>query len=340
MLSREEKERRVIELYEQSKSSREIAKEVHMSFGDIASIIRSHSGEAKAETRKVEGSGVVLSKDTQVFNLFELHKSPVEVTIELDLKPDEVSRLYKQWLELKDLHEVKQLYEERKQLDGDLSEFLELHSLIKTEGVKPRQLLNAAYYLSQISVLEDGVRVHKGEVQSLENQKQRLIIELRSYGSEKATLLRDLDSLSSLIASHKQEISDLIDRIKQLESNIARLKNTREYHTVQAVAEQKIRDVLADNQFILVSALFGVIQALTKQPDLKLLISWSLISPMYDPRTRIPPQNLVQSLQADVLKLAAQLQNELIAKCVNHTISSTLDKVNDRPRFFVDRSVW
>jgi transposase len=75
LLSREERERRLIELYEQGKSSREIAKEVHMSFGDIASIIRRHSGEAKAETRKEEGSGVVLSKDTQVFKLFELYKS-------------------------------------------------------------------------------------------------------------------------------------------------------------------------------------------------------------------------------------------------------------------------
>jgi chromosome segregation ATPase len=340
LLSREEKERRVIELYEQGKSSREIAKEVHMSFGDIASIIRRHSGEVKAVTRKEEGSGVMLSKDTQVFKLFELHKRPIEVTIELDLKPDEISRLYNQWLELKDLHEVKQLYEERKQLDGDLSEFLELHYLIKTEDVKPRQLLNAAYYLSQISFLEDRVKVLKGEVQSLENQKQRLTAELHSYCSEKATLLRDLDSLSSLITRHRQGISDLIDRIKHLESNIARLKNTREYHTVRAVAEQKIRNVLADNQLILVSALFGVIQALAKEPDLKLLISCSLISPMYDPRTGVPPQNLVQSLQAEVLKLAAQLQNELIAKCVNDTLSSTLDTVNDRPRYFVDRSVW
>ncbi len=121
--SREEREKRVIELLEQRKSTRYIAKEVNMSFSEIGSIKRRHYGEAKVETKKEEGSGVALSKDTKVFKLFELGKTPIQVTIELDLKSDEVSRLYKQWLELKHLHEVKQLYEERKQ-DDDISELL------------------------------------------------------------------------------------------------------------------------------------------------------------------------------------------------------------------------
>jgi DNA-binding NarL/FixJ family response regulator len=40
MLNRTEKEQRVIELYKQGKTIREIAQEVHMSFADIGSIIR------------------------------------------------------------------------------------------------------------------------------------------------------------------------------------------------------------------------------------------------------------------------------------------------------------
>jgi CII-binding regulator of phage lambda lysogenization HflD len=325
MPSREERENRVIELHEQHKSTRDIAKDVHMNFSEIGSIIRRYHGEAKVETKKQEGSGVALSKDTQVFKLFELGKAPIDVTIELDLKPDEVVTLYKQWLELKGLHEVNQLYEERKQ-DDDLSELLELHNLIQTEGLKPRQLVDAAHYGADMSALESRVMVLKNECQSFEEQSQRLPAELNRYGSEKATLEQDLNSLASLITSHKQEISVLINRIQQLEGNIARLKDTREYHTVQAVAEQVVLDVLADKQYILVSAFLGVIEALAKEPDLKFLISGSQLYPMYDPRTRVPPQNLLQSLQADVLKLAYQLQNHLLAKCVNLTISTTLDR--------------
>ncbi len=44
MLSRTEKEQRVIELYQQGKTIREIAQEVHMSFVDIGSVIRKVTG--------------------------------------------------------------------------------------------------------------------------------------------------------------------------------------------------------------------------------------------------------------------------------------------------------
>ena len=44
MLNRTEKEQRVIDLYQQSKTIREIAQEVHMSFADIGSIIRKVTG--------------------------------------------------------------------------------------------------------------------------------------------------------------------------------------------------------------------------------------------------------------------------------------------------------
>jgi transposase len=47
MLNRTEKEKRVIELYQQGKTIREIAQDVHMSFGDIASIKKKVTGLCK-----------------------------------------------------------------------------------------------------------------------------------------------------------------------------------------------------------------------------------------------------------------------------------------------------
>jgi transposase len=45
--SRAEKEARVIELYNQGKTIRDIAREVHMSFGSISEIIKKANGEDK-----------------------------------------------------------------------------------------------------------------------------------------------------------------------------------------------------------------------------------------------------------------------------------------------------
>ena len=55
VLKKEEKEKRVIELHEQGKTDREIAKEEHLSPGSISSIIKKSNGEE--ETKPV-------SKDT------------------------------------------------------------------------------------------------------------------------------------------------------------------------------------------------------------------------------------------------------------------------------------
>ena len=49
MLTKAEKEKRVIELFEQNKTYREIAKEVHMSPGNISSVIREYTGEIQSQ---------------------------------------------------------------------------------------------------------------------------------------------------------------------------------------------------------------------------------------------------------------------------------------------------
>ena len=70
LLTPAEKERRVKELLEQGKSTREIAEEVHMSFGDIGSIRRTLFGETEAQPKSP--GELSLSTDTKVFTLAAL----------------------------------------------------------------------------------------------------------------------------------------------------------------------------------------------------------------------------------------------------------------------------
>ena len=85
MLSRVEKEQRVIELYKQGRSIREIAHEVHMSFAGIGSIIRKFTGlqgddDGKSKEQQ-DKAPTTLSKDSQAFALFSDGKKPIEVAI-------------------------------------------------------------------------------------------------------------------------------------------------------------------------------------------------------------------------------------------------------------------
>jgi hypothetical protein len=172
-LTRAQKERRVVELYGQDKKYREIAKEVHISLGDICSIIRTHTGEDKVEAESGDQHAEMVDK--QAFKLFEEGQTPVQVAISLNIQSDEISRLYKEWQQLKGLHDLNQIYEERK---NDLAEFHAAYKIMKDEGISPRQLVDAAYRLKQISLLEPRLKNINHYIQSKENQKQAIITRL------------------------------------------------------------------------------------------------------------------------------------------------------------------
>jgi hypothetical protein len=84
-LNKHQKKALVIELYEQGKTRRQIAELAHMSFKDIANVIRKHTGEDSDSVDILEKS-----KAARAFGLFLQGKQSVEVAIELDMSADEV----------------------------------------------------------------------------------------------------------------------------------------------------------------------------------------------------------------------------------------------------------
>ena len=90
VLTRSGKEELVKQLYEEGKTVREIAKEVHMSFGPIGNIIRKTTGDYN----KDNNDEVKKSKETEALKLFQEGKTPVEAAIILNISSDETEGLY------------------------------------------------------------------------------------------------------------------------------------------------------------------------------------------------------------------------------------------------------
>jgi len=193
LLSREEKERRVIELSEQDKSVRYIAEDLHMSFDTIGSIRRRHSAQKEPKPPSV---------DTQVFTLFEQGKSPVEVAIELDLRAEEVTRLYREWWQLKGLHELRQMYEETK---NDISEFISVYKFMKKEGYTPRQVVDTASHLDELPLLTNRLEQMNKEVQRLKDQRKSDLTDLHHIRNSLTAANQDLDSIKISICNGKSE---------------------------------------------------------------------------------------------------------------------------------------
>ena len=102
-----QREGRVLELYDQGKSTREIAKELRMSLRDISFILKKgqvnhgivtimdDGNNNNNDSNSTDRSNKPLNeKDTLAYKLFSEGKKPVEVAIQLNLSEKEATRYY------------------------------------------------------------------------------------------------------------------------------------------------------------------------------------------------------------------------------------------------------
>jgi hypothetical protein len=115
ILSKKEKEERVIKLLNDGLRFKDIAKQAHVSLSDISKIKRKITGE---ETPKELPQ---LSIASQSFQLFLDGKSLVKVAIILDISKDEVIHRYLDYLISKNMKDVVAILQEYK---NNLSSFV------------------------------------------------------------------------------------------------------------------------------------------------------------------------------------------------------------------------
>ncbi|MDQ6667771.1 MAG: hypothetical protein M3Y53_06035 [Thermoproteota archaeon] len=223
-MNREERQKLVLELYEQGKTIREIAQIAHMSFGNICSLIKQKENNNKG----------ILSKNTQAFQLFESGKKPVEVSIKLDLEAEQVAKLYRQYWDLRGVHELNTIYEE---INKEIFTFLELYKTARRAGMGIQQVVDVLKSVDELPFLESQRDKLKNDIQKLAYQKQNLFDDLNELTDNIAYAKKVLVSDERNIDFKKQEIAKLNNQKHEIERIIANLKSNREYLHVQRIDE-------------------------------------------------------------------------------------------------------
>lgn len=116
-MTRAEKEQYVIELLKKNKGSRVIAERAHMSFSDIGRIRKKMEKEIELEKRRLEGKGgnnSKSSKRTQAIKMFSEGKDATDIVIGLDLPPERIRSILREYLEVRNMYDVLQVYEQIK----------------------------------------------------------------------------------------------------------------------------------------------------------------------------------------------------------------------------------
>src|SRR5215210_1417653 len=150
ILTRQERERFVLDLYNQGKTYREICKEARISPRDMGVILNKVVEEKTEGLKEEQEQDNINSKkhnqeherhlslSSQAYKLFSDRKTPLEVAIALNLKESEATKFYKEYWKLRQLHDLNMVYEETK---GDIAPFLKLYRLSKAAGMSARHVI-------------------------------------------------------------------------------------------------------------------------------------------------------------------------------------------------------
>jgi type II secretory pathway component GspD/PulD (secretin) len=203
-LTRQEKEKLVLELYSQGKTYRQIAEEARICPRDIKTIL-----DKVVKGRESEES---LSVSSQAYKLFLAGNSPIDVAIALNLRDDQVTELYKEYWNLCHLQDLTQVYEEIK---CDIGSFLNLYKLAKAAGMNAQQvIILLAIANNHLPAVEQRCEDLKREVYSIEGDKRNSTMILQELSDLVSTTRGTLEQYESDCEEKRLEITKLqIQRI-------------------------------------------------------------------------------------------------------------------------------
>jgi DNA-binding Lrp family transcriptional regulator len=278
ILTRQERERLVMELYyNQGKTYREISKEVRISPRDIGVILNKAVQEKikvskeeqqnNAEQNQQEEGKQKLSLSAQAYKLFSEGKTPLEVSIALDLRQSEATRFYKEYWKLKQLHNLHMVYEE---LRGDVDPFLKLYKSAKRKGIGVKQVVDTlAIANNDLPALERRFKRLGNDMSMLQFQKRIDERNLYQLKNQIAATTNILNSLRMSCGRERMEIENLYNENTTLEAIVTGFKNTNEeYLKIKQAAEEKVIDVLTDGKLLLKFATLSIIESLRSNPEL------------------------------------------------------------------------
>ena len=227
-----ERERHVLELYDQGKNTREIAKELRMSLRDIGFILKKGQVNHGIATIMDDGNNSnsnsnkpANEKATQAYKLFTERKKPVEVAIQLNLSEKEATRYYTEYWRLKRLYGLYHIYQESK---GNLSYILKLCRLAKRQGITAD---NIEWFVNMVNIgtynipdLQKQYAKLQDEVQVIDHQKVVSKAELDNMNNQVSILRRTMYQLSATCNNKRNEIAYLKNQIQVLEGYVNGLK--------------------------------------------------------------------------------------------------------------------
>jgi hypothetical protein len=154
--------------------------------------------------------------------MFSEGQSPTDVVIELDLSPEEVRIVYRQYLETKNMYDFLQAYDQIKNSRYSISSFLRLHRIIEDLGMGEQQIINVLNLAkhNQLELLQSKVEYLANEKHMLEEERMKCTNDIAILKDRRDQYMREEYMHEAYLAQLREEIAN-----RENQSGLPRLEN-------------------------------------------------------------------------------------------------------------------
>jgi predicted transcriptional regulator len=306
-LTRLEKEKLVLELYNEGKTYHQIAKVARISLRDIGPILN------KA------GIQQTLSDSSRAYTLFDEGKSPIQVAIALNLREKDVTEYYREYWKLNGLRYLNQIYEEIKE---DLWSVLKLYRQVKAENMDEKHVIGLLKIANNdIPSVESRCQELKREEAGLKAGNQQAARTFQKFNDLISKENKTLERYRSIYNQIKEETENLNTKKIRLENIIDSFQNNNEtYIKIKQMIKQEIECILLNPRRLLQFAIVSVFESSRKHPG--------KLHPMYYNMPTMTTKGLKSEMAINqdaadyntcenlLLDEAEQLYNRMIEECM------------------------
>jgi hypothetical protein len=278
VLARQEKEKLILDLYNQGKTYKQIAQTARVSPRDIKPVLEKAEKErekelginTQEETNGSTGNQNHTQKKTsissQAYRLFSEGKTLLDVAIELNIKQPEATKYYIQYWKLRELHNLNLVYEE---IRDNIVHFVQYYRKMNAACIGVEQAIHLTKIANNdLPALEQKYQKLKKDVYSLESRKFEEHRTLNDLQDQIASSERILKWLKTLCQEEEAKINQLESEEIRVKRLVKRFKNNNEeYLKIKKIVKQHVASILFDSKRLLHLSLSSLMESMRRDPQ-------------------------------------------------------------------------
>ncbi len=335
-MSREEKERRIIDLYyNQGKTTREIIKELRVSPNYVSGVLKKKEEERNnsiVTNNQQQPSSSSLA--TKAYELLSQGKKPFQVAIALNIRQSEATKYCREYWRLRGLHKLNLIY---KETNGKIWPFWNLYrQLIKQKGMSIEQVVNVIdTAVNRLPHMESLYKQAGDETQNMQNTRQHLLNDMKALEYKISILDKTAFSCEQECRRKEQQLQELVEKKNRLEKWIANISNNDE---LKKIVKENVKAALSENKQVILLSFTALIQTLKYDPEIIKLIYNILLTANTGYKDN--SNNITKYLEAnkDALLDLIEKQYEKLAEALTKNVMNTNTNSSYNPALSLPQS--